>query len=313
MKNFLEFLSEKNIYSILKHNDLTRRGGSRVDVFLKKIKDKEGFLTKKGEVFLKPPPPDKKTFVKPGYKQDFDTMKKGKVKYPSDFFKGPEFGGKGVGFGTRAEDAFLKAFREELEKTIAKEKTGALDMIVGRRKMVIAGVESTPGVPKSDFHLLDDMGREAAWISHKAGKTAKDFQQYGGLSNKVFKGNADVEKFVKDVKEMFPDGFQRKQSVFRKVKDNNIARLSVWGVDYGKARGRNNIDEFHQGTMKLVKSGKYYTIQSAHSDTNGSVPKEGYTCIYYARFTSDMDSLGVKNSRIGVFALAQMPSTAKEI
>ena len=52
---------------------------------------------------------------------------------------------------------------------------------------------------------------------------------------------------------------------------------------------------------------------SAHSDTNGSVPKEGYTCIYYARFTSDMDSLGVKNSRIGVFALAQMPSTAKEI
>ena len=168
MKKFLDFLSEKNIYSILKHNDLTRRGGSRVDVFLKKIKDKEGFLTKKGEVFLKPPPPDKKTFVKPGYKQDFDTMKKGKVKYPSDFFKGPEFRGKGVGFGTRAEDAFLKAFREELEKTIAKEKTGALDMIVGRRKMVIAGVESTPGVPKSDFHLLDDMGREAAWISNKA-------------------------------------------------------------------------------------------------------------------------------------------------
>ena len=51
MKKFLDFLSEKNIYSILKHNDLTRRGGSRVDVFLKKIKDKEGFLTKKGEVF----------------------------------------------------------------------------------------------------------------------------------------------------------------------------------------------------------------------------------------------------------------------
>ena len=179
--------------------------------------------------------------------------------------------------------------------------------------MVVAGVESTPGVPKSDFHLLDDKGNEVAWLSHKAGKSARDFQQYGGLSNKVFRNNSDVDSFVTKVKEMFPDGFQRKQSVYRIVKDNSIINKSVWGVDYGRRRGRNNVDEFHQGKMELVKKGKYYTIKSVHFDSNGSIPKEGYTAVYYARFTSDMDSLGVKNSRIGVFALAQMPTTAKKI
>ena len=51
MMRFKTFLSEK-VYADLKHNDLTKRGGYRVQVFLDKIKDKEYFATKKGAVII---------------------------------------------------------------------------------------------------------------------------------------------------------------------------------------------------------------------------------------------------------------------
>ena len=50
MLRFKTFLMERVMYADLKHNDLTKRGGARVDVFLDKIKDGEEFLTKKGLV-----------------------------------------------------------------------------------------------------------------------------------------------------------------------------------------------------------------------------------------------------------------------
>ena len=181
MKSFRTFIqeasimAEKNMYAVLKHSDLTKRGGARVDVFLKKIKDKEEFLTTKGSVTLKPPPPGKPEFSKPGHKQDFDTSKKGKVKYPNQFFKTPDLGGKGVGFSTRDEDRELAALRKEIEKTMERDQSGVLNMVVGNRQIIVAGVESTPGMPKSDFHLLDDKGQEVAWISHKAGRGPGDF------------------------------------------------------------------------------------------------------------------------------------------
>ena len=40
------------LYKELKHNDLTKRGGARIGIFLLKIKNKEEFVTRKGNVIL---------------------------------------------------------------------------------------------------------------------------------------------------------------------------------------------------------------------------------------------------------------------
>ena len=164
-----------------------------------------------------------------------------------------------------------------------KEGVSILPMTVGKRKIMVTGVETTPGVPKSDFHLVDAEGNEVAWISHKDGNKASDFQQYGGLSHSVFAQNAEVKKFMEDLVKMFPNGLNRGDSVYRKAKDQTVVRQSVWGVNYTKrARGRDNVDEFHQGPMRVVKKGGSYQIVSNHQDTNGSIPRgQGYDAIYY--------------------------------
>lgn len=324
MKRFSTFMAE-NTFLQLQHNDLMKRGGYRLGVFTDKVKDKEYFATKKGAVMI----------TSPSYKQleaempvkGYSTTMKGKtdkgrsitLKYPHDFFKTPEFGGKGSGSGTAAEDRELKGLRNEMEAAMKRDGISVLPMMVGRKKVMAVGVETTPGVPKSDFHLVDAAGNEIAWISHKDGSTSKDFQQYGGLTNRVFKNNSAVKDFMNALLKKYPDGMQRGKSAYRTVKDKKLINQSVWGVDFGKARGRDNVDEFHQGPMKIKKRGKFYYIQSRHQDTNGNLPKgEGYDAIFYARFTSDRGSnvagVRVPFARVGVFPRASARSkNAEEI
>lgn len=326
MKTFISFLQEKNMYAPLKHNDLTKRGGFRVQAFLDKIKDGETFLTTKGLVKI-----DKSQYSdieaqmpQNGYSAELkaknDKNSAIKVSYPKDFFKTPEFGGKGVGFGTAAEDAFLSKFRKELEETLKKENQPAIKMRVGGRLVMVSGIESTPGTPKSDFHLLGPKGEEVAWLSHKAGSKPTDFQQYGGLSASVFKSNKEVKAFMKATIAKFPKGLDRAQAVYRPVLDNTVIQQSVWGVDWkiGGKRGRDNVDEFHQGLMKLVKKNNVYAINSHHQGKNSDkLDGNGYEAIYYARFTTDRGAnvAGefLPRARVGVFPRAKAGNTAEKI
>jgi len=320
---FKRFIQEKalvaTVYPDLKHNDLTKRGGGRLQIFMDKIKDGEKFLTKKGAAIINKSELQK---LKSGFSQTrYNTTLKANIKqspitlnYPKDFYKTPEFGGKGKGFGTRAEDRALSNLRNQIEAAMVNEKSGVLHMKIGGKKVIVTGVASTPSNPKSDFHLLDDKGKEVAWISHKDGSKAKDFQQYGGVTNKVFRASADLEKYLKDVVKASGGALSRGQSFMRVAKDEDVIKKSVWGIDYGKSeRGRNNVDEFHQGPMTLSKVGNHYVIKSNHSDINGGIPSGEYKAVYYTRFTSDRGNLGIDNARTMVTAIGQMAKTVKEI
>ena len=310
------------MYAKLQHSDLTKRGGDRVQIFLDKLKDGEEFLTQKGAVIL---PKNllkgrEDIFRSGGFRETMKGTYKGRtisVQYPSEFLKSPEFGGKGIGFSTRDEDAQLSSLRKQIEAAMEKEQSGVLEMIVGRRTVIVSGAETTPGVPKSDFHLVDDKGNPVAWLSHKKGSRPSDFQQYGGLSNAMFKTHPEVISFMKDLKEKFPDGMPSRTSASRPVKDRKLANQSVWGIDFGRARGKNNVDEFHQGPVKLVKVGTKYKITSNHYDTNGSVPTGEYSCILFARYTGDRGAniagIFLGNARVGVFPKGGAMGTTQEI
>ena len=315
MKRFKSYLKENAIaaqWSTLQHSDFTKyfkRGDpKRLDAFLDKIKKKKEFITKKGEVVIKDKAPNRNEFAHNGFRTTFNTTK-GKVTYPGDFLKTPEFGGKGKGSGTAAEDRYLASFRTELEKVMNDEEDGALDMLVGGRKVVVTGVDQPKGTPKADFFLIDDLGEPVAWISHKAGSKPNDFQQYGGLTDKgtggVFIRNAQVLSFVEKIKELYPDGMKSGNSVYREIKldkdGKDIARKSIYGIGYGGKPGLNNIDEFHQGEMKLSKKGKYWAIKSSHQAKNGFIPTDDYKCILFARYTGRMNHFGIKDCRTGVF------------
>lgn len=307
------------MYADLKHNDLTKRGGSRVDVFLDKIKNGEEFLTKKGLVKINKDQYDELSteMRKSGFRKQIKAGAQ-TLNYPADFYKTPEFGGKGVGFGTQAEDRELAKLRTEIEAAMEKENQPVISMKVGGRVVKVAGVMSTPGTPKSDFHLVDEDKNPVAWISHKDGSKPQHFQQYGGLSNNVFRNNREIIKFMKDVQKLYPNGLGRGDSVYRPVKDTKVVRQSVWGIDYGKVRGKDNVDEFHQGPMTVKKVGRNYQIFSNHQDVNGTIPRSGgYEPIYFARFTTDRGARiageFLANARVGVFPKAKAGNTSKEI
>lgn len=331
MLKFKSFIQEKAMpYNELKMSDITRRG--RSPIVIDKIKNGKTFLAKRGDFIVDKDSEATKAFITQidspprAYKAKLTGTLNGtpaELTFPNDFLKDASLGGKGAGSGTAAEDAALTAFRNELENVIEKTGESEINMKVGGRLVRVSGIESTPGTPKSDFHLVDAAGVEVAWLSHKDGTKASQFQQYGGLTadwNRHYANNKDVLDFIDAVKKERPTGLKRGDSLFRFVKDKKVSQLTIWGPDYGRARGRNNVDEFHQGTMTLKKVGRNYEIQSIHKETNGRISGRAgsgnYTPIYVARFTSDRGFSkggGIKNARIGVFARDYVSGKAKEI
>lgn len=313
-------------YNILQHNDLTKRGGDRLAVFKAKIQKGEKFVTTKGDAVL-----DKKQAFPldamdiKGFSATFSGKvgsTKVKLEYPKDFYKTPEFGGKGAGSGTAAEDRYLTEFRNAIQEELIKAKKNYILIKINGRTIHVADIISTPQTtrraPKADFSLLDENGKQVGWISHKAGSKPTDFQQYGGLSDEAFATNPEVKKFMADLVKMYPKGLPSGTSVMRKTKNKDVITKSIYGTDYGKAAGIQNVDEFHQGSMKLKKSGQSYTIESTHKGTNGDIPKGGgYDCIYFARYTSDRGAniagKFIGNARVGVFPLGKAVKTTTEI
>jgi hypothetical protein len=335
---FDKYIMQKTIqYKILAHNDLTKRGGARVAIFAEKIKNESPFGTVKGPIKL-----DKKQKIgnfhveykdilhmmkSPGFKATFvgkhaETNVKVTVTYPKDFYKTPDFGGKGEGSGTAAEDAELTLFRSELEEVLAKNKVPAIKLKIGGRTVECAGIISTPNpggrAPKADFSIVDIKGNQVAWISHKAGTKASHFQQYGGLSDDSwYHTNKDAVTFVKDLAAFRPEGLTNGESIARVVKDKEGICRAIYGRDFGRSqRGINNVDEFHLGNMKLNKKGSNYEITSVHKGLNGDIPDGDFTAIYFARFTTDrgakFGSLFVNKARMGVFAIAKAPKSTTQ-
>ena len=303
MLKFKTFLLERSMYNQLKHNDLTRRAG-RLDVFINKIRDKDFFLTRHGAVKITSPSPDDLSAEMPS--KGYSVMMKGvsdkgksiTLKYPHDFLKTPEFGGKGAGSGTSAEDAALSNFRREMK--IIMEKTGMpyINIKVNGRVVQAVDVQSTPGTPKSDFHLVNADGEEICWISHKDGKDSKGFQQWGGLTEarKKYPNHKEIESFIVAVNKDSPDGLDGSKSYARVLKDKKLKMVAVYGIDYGKKPGRQNVDILLQGTIRLAKTGKTYVLKSAHTMENGTMPTQGYTPQLFVR-KGDRSNFGIKNAR----------------
>jgi len=170
----------------------------------------------------------------------------------------------------------------------------------------IAGAETTPGTPKSDFHLLDPNGKETVWISHKDGTTPRHFQQWSGVTrqagDKIF-NHPEVQKFGQDLKQYLQDEFGvsnmvERQTFARKIQDINLQMYAVYGPDYGKKFGRNNVTIVLQGPIKLVNVGNFYQLESNHTLINGQKITGPYEPVLIARPSSGRQNLGVRGARI---------------
>lgn len=224
-----------------------------------------------------------------------------------DILKSGEFGGKGAGGSTIKEDRELMSLRDRLEEIKKETKSATVPIKIGNNIYHAEGTESTPGTPKSDFHLLDREGKEIVWISHKDGRNPKDFQQWGGISQrkepKIF-NHPETQKFINDLKEMYPDGLPRATSLYRKIKDKKLKMLSVYGNEYGGRLGRQNCTILIQGPVNLVKKNKVCVFESNHIHVNGeSVDSGGFEPVFMAIYKGDRSDAGVKGTRIVIMPI----------
>lgn len=227
----------------------------------------------------------------------------GKKEQPlSSIVKNQEFGGKGAGGSLRAEEAAISQTREAIEDAI-KQNKGPISVKCGSKTYKnIVSVEKTDGTPKSDFHLIDDSGEAVIWISHKDGSRAKDFQQWGGISEKkepkIF-NHKETQKFIEDLKRVYPNGLPPATTLYRHIKDNQLKMWSVYGNEYGGKLSEQNVSVLLQGPVKLKKSGSNYVLDSNHVHYNGdSVDGDGYDPVLMAIFKGDRSDAGVKGTRI---------------
>lgn len=288
-----------------------RKYDYRPEVFIKKIKTKSPFEIGSGKKVTLIAPNNYEKILRSGTSAQLNELRfaatSGAVYKLTDFVKTPEFGGKGEGASTAKEDAALKSLRDQIKDARRKEGSATINIRIGTKVYKVADAESTPGTPKSDFHLLDNNGKEVAWISHKDGSQPNDFQQWGGMTEdgepKIY-SHPETQKFIKDMQKLYPKGLPSATTVARKIKSASLKNMAVYGNEYGGDFSRQNVTLMLQGSVLLSKSGSSYKITATHTHINGEDMKGGYEPVFMAIYKGDRNNFGLKGTRVGISPLA---------
>lgn len=291
----------------------------RTELLLKKYKNKESFELNNGTNV-------RFIFVQSTYdiieKRDQKLLatirlidKEGKEYKLSDLKKNAEFGGKGDRGGLAVEDRALQSLREQINNEKAKLASSTIPILVNNIKYNVYDVETTKGTPKSDFHLVDINGKPVVWISHKDGSTAKDFQQWGGISERVeptiFK-HKEVQEFIADLKAKYPNGLPNATSLYRKIKDDKLKMLSVYGNQYLTNKlGEQNVSILLQGPIKLNRNGASYTLTANNGHVNGEKITGPFEPVLAAIYKGDRSDAGIKGTRIVIMPIGGRKMTGE--
>ena len=307
-------------------------------VFLEKIKAGSKFATvNKGDVTIPKDLHDEvmvhlqakdEKYPNPGTSIVIQTSN-GKLKIPNDFLKTGEFGGRGEGSGTDAETAAMNDFNNKLNKLLKSLKKSSVAVMINRRRIECAQMVKTVGKyngkePKSDMTIIDANNNPVAYISHKAGSSAKDFQQYGGVSNMAlptrYHNNLEIKSFMEAVLRERPEGLASGDQFYKEVKDASLVKIMMYGPEYASKRpGISNVDEFHLGNMSLQGAkGATYKIISSHKGTNGDMPRGDYAATFivraqFRRSPAVAAGVTVENARIMVAPKALVSRKAQAI
>lgn len=231
--------------------------------------------------------------------------KDGKIFKWSDIEKSP-FSGKTLADAIAKENIALSGLDTELRKAQLAEQSETIHLKVGNHVYQVAGIESTPGTPKSDFHFIDQSGKEVVWISHKDGSKATHFGQWGGVSPSAepkIATHPEVQSFAEALIAKVGTEMPKGITFGRKISDNKIKQMSVFGNMFGGAFGRQNVQVALQGDPKLVKAGGVYTLDAVHVLLNGQPITGDYDPILIARYASDRTNFKIRFCRASVYPI----------
>ena len=231
----------------------------------------------------------------------FPTTLKGEVRL-TQLYKDSAFSGRTQNT-TAAEDAEVSSIRRKLEQI--KNQTGSdfVNLQVGKNSYQVVNVESTPGTPKSDFHFRDVNGNMVGFVSHKDGSSATSIQQWGGMTPRgepMIAAHPETQAFVQTCQAKFGNSMPRATTVARKIKDNRLKMMAVYGSGFGGGLSIQNVDVLLQGTVNVTRTGvgRYKLVASANTHSNGDPIGGAYEPVFMCIYKGDRDNYGIKNARM---------------
>lgn len=231
----------------------------------------------------------------------FPTTLRGEVRL-TQLYKDSAFSGRTQNT-TAAEDAEVSSIRRKLEQI--KNQTGSdfVNLQVGKNSYQVVNVESTPGTPKSDFHFRDVNGNMVGFVSHKDGSSATSIQQWGGMTPRgepMIAAHPETQAFVQTCQAKFGNSMPRATTVARKIKDNRLKMMAVYGSGFGGGLSIQNVDVLLQGSVNITRTGvgRYKLVASANTHSNGDPIGGAYEPVFMCIYKGDRDNYGIKNARM---------------
>ena len=228
------------------------------------------------------------------------------------------------------ETLALNSINAKLEKM--KKEAGAVRILLSgafyqsnsAEAVVVEKFDKVAGTPKADFKVIDADGNAFLFISHKDGKTSKDFQQYSGITDDKMLRHPEVVAFLETLKEISKDAdhdFGKLPTGMREfavpIKDPSLAAMAMFGGDCGGAYGLDNVQIVMQGEILLdpITSDQYgegcYTLgATGHAVLNPGLTggklnmreNDPYWPCLYARYSDGKGgSVGLKNCRVFIW------------
>jgi hypothetical protein len=315
--NSIEYTKNLNAKEVAKNRKV---GGYRGDKVISFINDKKPFTLKNGnEIIL--------DFISDEIqdiftKREYNKLTPNQIIFVDDnsneykledIVKTADFGGKVKGFSTKHEASALNEF-DALIKGILQEKgVESINIKIGDDLYTnIVSAINQPGVPKSDFNLINSDNQPIIFISHKMGGGAKSFARWGGFVFAFKEKNEEVMQFVQNISEKITNNTFEKNATFaQKINSQELKNRIVFGKDFGKEYGKNNVQLVIQGKIELnpTQEENTYTITGENIWSSGQTPTDNFEPVLEAHYRGDFTSLRFKNAESFSRPIITIPTT----
>ena len=142
------------------------------------------------------------------------------------------------------------------------------------------------------------------FVSHKDGSSPTAIQQWGGVTQRaepVLAAHPETIAFVQTCQAMFGTKMPRATTVARRIKDNRLKMMAIYGNGFGGPRSIQNVDVLLQGSVSLTKVGNNYKlVASAQTHNNGDPVGGGYEPVFMCMYKGDRDNYGIKGARMAI-------------